>query len=60
VPALAAGSDVSVRLDTVPERRGRLVWTGATIARPEELTEDGHTEGWKKALREAAAGWRAP
>jgi uncharacterized protein (DUF58 family) len=37
VPALPPGGDVTVRVETTPARRGRLVWTGATVARPDPL-----------------------
>jgi hypothetical protein len=33
---------------------------GTAIVRPDELTEEGDVERWKKALRQAAAEWRAP
>jgi uncharacterized protein (DUF58 family) len=35
VPAIGPGAEVAVRMQTTPGRRGRLVWTGATIARPD-------------------------
>lgn len=35
--SLPAGVEVDARLETVPLRRGRLVWTGVTVARPDPL-----------------------